>query len=238
MREIIVPDIHEQIEKLEGIEQFLLKADKVYFLGDWFDSFSKKQRHTLTAIWLKEHLGVDGWVYLLGNHDCHYAFDNINFSCSGFDWQKKSDIKKILTSVDWMNFGVWDMTEDERFLLSHAGFRPETKHFLTDEGVALEMAYAGECHPLFEAGQARGGYRKFGGPTWLDFKMEFEPLPGQRQIVGHTNGSHIRSAADDHDIRSYCIDTGLMHLAIYEDGHLTFQSVDDIIYPRDGGNTP
>jgi hypothetical protein len=232
MKEIIVPDIHEQFEKLNKLESRLLQADRVIFLGDWFDSFNEPQ-HIQTAWWLKKHIDIKGWEFLLGNHDCHYAFSNAGFICSGYSPKKKEDIANILTIEDWAKFKVFAYTHDKEFLLSHAGLRPETAHFLNEEDAALQIAQHGGFGNFWSAGVARGGYAKFGGPTWLDFNREFRPIDAQRQIVGHTSASaeirRVRGAGKNGSTgNNYCIDTGFRHAAFYEDGTLEFLKLEDL----------
>jgi hypothetical protein len=226
MREIIVPDVHQRWQTLETLEPHLLAADRVVLLGDWFDAW-KKGGVAQTLEWMKKHLDRPNWEWLLGNHDCHYFFDNQGFMCSGYQIETAILVQDAITLLDIGKFQVWTTTEDEQFLLSHAGFRPETKYLLGEEQNALAAAYAGDFHPMWSAGYARGGNAVFGGPTWLDFKQEFVPLKRQRQIVGHTHGENIKSL-DSAAGRSYCIDTGLRHVAVYQDGDLEFVRVEDL----------
>ena len=229
MKTLVVPDIHEQVEKLEKLSNFFEKWDTVVFLGDWFDTYGPR-KHTSTARFLKERLDDKRYVFLLGNHDGHYAFQHAGFLCSGFQWQTKEDLRTILGPEDWKRFRLFYQAGP--FLLSHAGLRPETKHFIDEEMEALEMAASGKFHRAFAAGWSRGGYEEFGGPTWLDWEKEFMPLVKRPQIVGHSQMNRVRTRMNTNaeGFSSYCIDDALKSLVVvHSSGVLDWYKVANII---------
>ena len=68
---------------------------------------------------------------------------------------------------------------------------------------------------IFGCGRIRGGDQPVGGLTWNDFR-EHEPIPFLRQVFGHTRrDGFVREKGHD-----FCIDTGLQHYAIVEDGYI------------------
>jgi hypothetical protein len=217
VKTLVIPDIHEQIKKLLLLEPLLDQAERVVFLGDWFDSFYQ-DRAVETAWWLKKHLDDKRFTFLLGNHDCQYAFNHPLFTCSGFNPGKKAKIADILTEDDWRQFKVY--TQADGFLLSHAGFCPTTIRMATSavQEDALDKAFRGKLTDVFAPGIARGGWEQKGGPTWLDWRREFSPVPGVKQIVGHSHGKEIRGHSG-----SYCIDTGLKHIAWIEGDEVTIE---------------
>lgn len=73
----------------------------------------------------------------------------------------------------------------------------------------------GVQHPAFLAGVDRGGRQKFGGILWCDWER-FKPIPGVRQVMGHTPGTEVRFRKND-----VCLDTNLRHYGLLEDGKLT-----------------
>jgi hypothetical protein len=164
------------------------------------------------AEWLKDNVWKLKYHYLLGNHDCHYAFQNNGFQCTGYENRKQDIINDVLSPADWQMFHLFMRVGP--YLCSHAGVTPKTKHFAArnQEVEALNVAFTGGFHNMFQVGRGRGGWAKVGGPTWLDWTSEFEPLPDQLQIVGHTQSRSIRSEEG-----SYCLDTNLRHVAWVEE---------------------
>ena len=112
------------------------------------------------------------------------------------------------------------------WLISHAGIHPEFWPKADFPKAALEelkMEWEGvignlfenEDHPLLEAGPARGGQQKVGGPLWLDWEQEFiDELP-YRQIVAHSAGPEPRQRG-----RSWCIDCGQGAYGLLDNGQL------------------
>lgn len=219
MKRLIIPDIHERIDTLTSLLPIMEEADEVIFLGDWFDTFGQG-RAAETAHFLAENINTPNWIFLLGNHDCHYFFKHPYFRCSGYSASKQTLIDSVVTADVRQRFGI--SYEADGYLMSHAGFTPDT-HYLLSEQMhthALVSAHSGGFHEIFNAGRARGGRAATGGPTWLDWNQEFEPLPGLKQIIGHTHGHSVRVKDDN-----YCIDTGLKHVAWLEDGTVTLDQV-------------
>lgn len=216
MRTLIIPDVHEQIEKLEAIEKELVPlADRVVMLGDFFDSFGPRHSARI-ATWLRNHL--DEYDICWGNHDISYAFGG-NFRCSGYDWHTQ-DAANRLHKSDWWKLKVF--TRVGKFLVSHAGFHPKTISMATDEAVAraIDHGFKGIQDPMWGAGASRGGRNLRGGPVWLDWNEEFEAFDTP-QIVGHTFSTEhkVRHKVYNPDKilgpeppTSYCLDTGLNHV--------------------------
>lgn len=231
MQTLIIPDVHEQMDKLLRIEQQLAKqADRVIMLGDFFDTFKADKRVEEAATWIVQHIYNPKYTILWGNHDASYAFGG-SWRCSGWTPESNDIIGSIIRAEDWRRLKVYAEVGD--FLISHAGFHPATIH-LKDrdvEALAIEAALSGQWSPMWQAGYSRGGRAARGGPVWLDFKEEFEPM-AQAQIVGHTHGRAVRTAIWTRNIpsgavgdmalhlpvTSYCIDTGLRH-CVWTDGN-------------------
>lgn len=212
MQTIIIPDVHGQVGKLRNLDDTLIpQAEHVVMLGDFFDSFAPSVQHD-TAAWIRDHVGDEKFTFLWGNHDCHYAFSHPYFRCSGYQPLTQTIVNTVLTSEDWSRLKVFTKVGD--YLVSHAGFHPTTMHYVDNPdiaGKALDLAFAGEFHNMWNAGVARGGTAAFGGPTWLDWNQEFVPLEVP-QIVGHTKGPDVRVKQHADGAKSYCIDTNLEHV--------------------------
>ena len=226
---IIIPDIHEEMGFLDKIMKKYPDAEKYIFLGDWFDSFvtpESPHRAIQAAQFIKDHLDDPRYIFLIGNHDAHYRWRG-NFLCSGYVYAKAIAIEQILTREDWAKFHVF--YEQDGWVLSHAGFHKsvlpnmkwDRKKMHEAALTALEMANMGKIHNLFQAGAARGGYRDRGGCIWLDWNMEFKPVEGLQQIVGHTPGKVPRQKGNN-----WCLDTQ-RHVGILRDGKLTTDKVLD-----------
>lgn len=237
MATLIIPDVHERMDRLAAaLRDRLAKADRVVFLGDWFDAFGPLQldrvemackfiNGNIDGLLLEDHARfvdhetTDGGgrvipaTFLLGNHDCHYFFDHPNFMCSGYTPAKKEVIEETMSGDAVEQFRIF--TRVGPYLVSHAGFTEATMRFATEEveAEALQAAYDGKFDPIFGAGYARGGRQPIGGPTWLDWNAEFQHIPSQPQIVGHTNGSAVRTKGEGSEFRSWCIDTALHFVA-------------------------
>ena len=219
MRHLIIPDVHEQYSKLLDLEPKIMEADKVVLLGDFGDTFKDPGRwlqHTYR--WVKERLDDPKFTVLIGNHDNHYYFPNPAFYCSGFKSTSRNAVREIITPDDVRKMHLW--TEVGAYTLAHAGFHIDTLHLKRPEmeKEAIELGLSGKrVHELFQPGRARGGYAQTGGVNWLDWNYEFEPITGMPQIVGHTNGARIKSEEGEDGMTSWCIDTGLRHIAWIDD---------------------
>lgn len=210
---LVVPDIHERIDVLMRLEvEEFPKADRVVFLGDWFDTFHARVPQAICQ-WLLEHLGDHKFTFLLGNHDCHYAFDHDMFKCSGYDEGTKRVVRAHMQPDNWRRFQL--STYVGPYLVSHAGFHHRYMGYIDALNArdAIEIGLNGGFEPVFTPGYAVGGKRgDIGGPTWLRWNEEFEPTHGVPQIVGHTYGHDWRTIIGADETVNYCIDTGLKHV--------------------------
>lgn len=239
MNTLIVPDIHERLDRLTRLLQdHIEKADRVVFLGDWFDAFGVVDLHRVGQICQFINGHIDGIThegrtipvtFLLGNHDCHYFFSHGGFKCSGYNHQKWEVIDTNVPDGIREKFQI--STTVGPYRVSHAGYTEATLPYCRPEveKEALAAAFAGEFDPLFGAGHARGGSQLIGGPTWLDWNNEFEHIEDYPQIVGHTEGKDVRvkgGLAAQHN--SYCLDTGLRHCLFVDEvtGVVTIKSLE------------
>ena len=208
MKTLIIPDIHERLHVLEALEPKMASADRVVFLGDFWDTWEPAGLQRDIALWLKPKLHDPKFTMLWGNHDTSYAFDHLAFRCSGYREDTKLILDHTFSEKDWMQFKVFTWVGP--FVVSHAGFHPFTIDLMAKAEEALESAFTGGYHELW--GQM--------GPTWLRWwdmmKTDFN------QIVGHTPNEDIRAAAGN-----YCIDTHNAHIAwVDEDsGSITIEKL-------------
>ena len=244
MATLLIPDIHERLDRLEvALRGRIEKADRVVFLGDWFDAFGPFDRERFRQICAFLNQNAAGVFYepedgeepgrlipatfLLGNHDCHYFFRHNAFKCSGYDPRKQALVDDLVAPETIKRFVI--STRVGPYLVSHAGYTEVTLQYCRPEVEieAIGTALAGGFDPLFGAGYDRGGDQLVGGPTWLDWS-NLQHIPDCAQIVGHSNGRDVRVKGGlgvPHN--SYCLDTALRHCAWVDDttGAVTIEMV-------------
>lgn len=220
MKTIVIGDIHQRIDSVKRILETEKNYDEVVFLGDWFDSFydpPKVAGMEETAEYLRylvmDHPDKSKFVFLVGNHDLSYIFNNrassttsihkaIEFYCSGFTTSKAKKFRKVFYDEGlkddffYKNFKIAHQTQE--WTLSHAGLHE--RHIPVGKNADILI---NEIIPhvwknfrdftiphhwiLSGAGQCRGGDCLVGGALWLDWRFEFETSEHiGRQIVGHT----------------------------------------------------
>lgn len=217
MKTLIVPDIHEKISTLNRLIVQAGRVDKTVFLGDWFDDWHSSPTSVLETIAclgcrMEEHPED---IFLWGNHDLPYAYRNLDeLKCSGhFEWKYQ-----YLGGLCWRGRFIL-RHEVNGWLLSHAGFHEGNLE--VDYPAIQDCLDRGKVPAVLLAGRARGGSNRLGGCTWMDWDREFRPVAGVKQIVGHTQHHEPRySIASD-----VCLDTGLKHYGIVEDGKLSVHEV-------------
>lgn len=211
MKTLIIPDIHNRIERADHWLQ-TQRYDRVVFLGDYFDSLDDDVIDARrTALWLRQRIeGYPNDVFLLGNHDASYWLPQKDeLYCPGFTKPKAAAINEILRSKHWDRFQL--AHEEQGWLLSHAGFHvvwmnnPTTSTIIHRCDKAMSLARRGKVDPILAFGEQPGGLQRFGGPLWMDWES-FQPIPGINQIVGHTSDDHVREKSGVHSI-NYCLDT-------------------------------
>lgn len=219
MRTLIIPDVHEQYNDLLKLEDRMEEADRVVMLGDFWDTFQPEGQQGLITTWLLEKLWDPKYTVLWGNHDCHYAFDRSEFLCTGYNPETKRLLRKEMSEDVWRRFKIF--TQVGPYMVSHAGLNSKTLYLVEKEKEALEKAFAGGFHPMWQAGRASGGYAEFGGPTWLRW-WELEDV-GIPQIVGHTK---VKKPTQD-TLGNWNLDTALRYIAWVEEetGILTTEEV-------------
>jgi hypothetical protein len=241
MKTLIIPDIHERIVENQRIldrEDF----DKVIFLGDYFDCFNPESGISDLSEWLiglYEDLG-DKAVFLMGNHDlpyyeeiyygCKFARkrENKKYHCTGYSRNKAKKLMKFFGPNKHPFFhGLKIFEMCGKYCCSHAGFHysffspyksiEENLDYIEDEWRHFSV-----CHPdisrFYKIGKARGE-NGIGGPLWLDFGQEFEPIEGFPQIVGHTNRENVRIKGDN-----ICIDTFSQYYIVHENETIQIKS--------------
>ena len=203
-RILVLGDIHQEIDKLNKIIEYEA-ADVVVTTGDWFDSFNKDSDRDVrkAALQLRKNVLRDKVISIIGNHDCHYLWSNHRLKCSGYTDYKDTLIFEALGD-DFLAVRdklLWYLWIDD-FLVTHAGLhysylppsivigdftKDNIDKWLQSEVEKNNIVMASGFQTWFTAaGYARGGNAKYGGLVWCDFDVEFEPIAGLSQLLGHT----------------------------------------------------
>lgn len=223
MKTLVIPDIHQRVSSVKWILDTEKEYDEVVFLGDWFDSFFEPPKvagFEETCEYLKylilEHPNKDKFVFLLGNHDLSYIYENKDFSdksisktlkyfCSGFTKSKAKKFRHAFFDKGYKDqffvehFKVSFKTQD--WILSHGGI--STKHipvgYDIDKFLNILLPDVWKNYRNLEynhnwllsgAGYCRGGNCNVGGLLWHDWNQEFNScIDIGKQIVGHTTVS-------------------------------------------------
>ena len=202
---LVIPDIHHKTRIADAILSAPLehRVDYTVFLGDYFDDFGDTPlTSTKTAEWLKESLTKPNRIHLMGNHDLHYRYwrhEYMQNPWTGWTIEKARAINNVLTPEDWDKLKWFHYEPDGNWLFTHAGLHPGILPPINNDAGELKInnalisacananraLEAGDNHPLFRAGRARGGEQSVGGLVWLDWNEEFIPFEFH-QVVGHT----------------------------------------------------
>lgn len=211
----IIGDIHKRVYWVEAfIESLNGEYDEIIFVGDYFDNHSRLLVDSNPTIsWLKKSIVQPNRIHILGNHDLPYQFPQTKgLFCSGYNTITQNAVRDAFKKEDWNRFKLYHRTQN--FHITHAGWNPSTLHpvFGFDEKYlnetcenALEAASIGVVHNILQPGMSRGGKMLLGGITWADWNMDFQPVEGMNQIVGHTMGREVRFN-NGKDSTNVCID--------------------------------
>jgi hypothetical protein len=200
---LIIPDVHHKLKLAEKIRTNHPTMPAI-FLGDYFDDFDDTIGDMkATCRWLKEALENSDDESLLGNHCFAYVSYELGVRwgfCTGWRIDKQQVFHQYFPKDSLLDRGSW-LTECQGWLISHAGLSSDlyrsfrkrrTIDEITQSAADAEAALrAGVQHPAFLAGVDRGGRQKFGGILWCDWER-VRPIPGIRQVVGHTPGTEVR----------------------------------------------
>jgi hypothetical protein len=231
MRILIIPDVHLRLSQVKSIlSKFEAGVDRVVFLGDYFDNFKETVESNIhMAKWLKIALYNPKYVFICGNHDMYYRYpQNGEVRNSGFTQQKLTAIGHVLTKEDWDRMPYYHFADN--FYFAHGGIAIEvfchpihgfTRKYL-DETIAMALVKVecGDIDYAFLPGTFHGGDRQ-GGITWLRWYDEFKPIGGINQIVGHSPHKEPQEFITPSS-KNYCLDTGLHHVGILNDGIMEF----------------
>lgn len=228
---LIISDVHTKIDRVEKIIKFE-GPDQIVFLGDEFDDWNETPDDTRdTAAWYDWSVNQPNRVHVFGNHNISYVCGNRYAFCSGWKQWKQMIYDDIIDSRTWRKVKWFYIMDD--WLVSHAGLTPnflpkqnmnlqEIATFLEEESMAANKClYSNQIHWFYRAGVSRGGNAATGGLLWSDFNMDFVPIPGIKQLFGHTPNDIPYISSDGMNID---LDTSMKHYAVYLNKKLEIKS--------------
>jgi len=224
---IVVGDLHGKLDLAKDV-LFNFQDDRIVFVGDYLDSFEYPDNHHIDLLELLLDANDDSSldvVTLMGNHELSYLIPSMR--CSGY----RQTIQDYIDAKPWM---VREMvtklktyTYENGWLITHAGvsadWLPVNPKLLP---TCLDVPPC--SHELYQIGRGRGGPFAVGGPFWCDYRKEFKPIPGVKQIFGHTRaaGKYGITTVDQENYCVDCLDYHSEFLRIKDDGTLEVLSWD------------
>ena len=202
MDTLVVGDLHGKVEIAEEVLGDK-GTNKIIFIGDYLDSFDRRVEDQIKLL----DLVLDACesnpetVYaLLGNHELSYM--DATQRCSGWKLTTQFSVDERLARMQKVL--VPAVQHDAGWLLTHAGVSKQwASRFKGPPEEAVQTCTEDE---LFVVGRSRGGVANCGGPLWCDYYDEFLPIPGLRQIFGHTARTESVPGIRTDDGENYCID--------------------------------
>lgn len=258
MKTLVIGDIHQRVDSVKAILEAEKNYDEVVFIGDHFDSFYEPPyvasfEHTCDYLkhLVLDHPNKDKFVFLLGNHDVSYIYENKDYStkgisktlkyyCSGFTKSKASKFRKhffdkgLKDEFFFKHFKIAHRTQG--WTLSHGGISME--HFpygYTTERLVNELLpdvwrnfrnlEYNHNWLISGAGVHRGGNHNVGGVLWLDWRAEFYPsIDIGKQIVGHTTVREPECLMMNTECESWNLDSEKDY-GIIIDGRMTTKKI-------------
>jgi hypothetical protein len=202
---IVIGDLHGQTEVVRTAAN---TGKELIFVGDYFDSYNRLPEDCHETFLEVLKLVKSGQaIALRGNHEMSYL--NHHLKCSGWNFTTSDFVAKHFADIE--DF-LLDYTWAEGFLISHAGV---SQWLLDGLDIALQDYLDGKRYD--QIGSARGGYHRCGGLWWCDWDLEFTPIEGVNQIVGHTHDAEIRNKENNWCIDALNVDRHRWNVLLIED---------------------
>lgn len=195
---LVLGDIHGH-ESWRSICEKEKDADKVIFLGDYFDSFTMSpeyQKDNFLNILDFKH-NHPNCVLLLGNHDYHYIY---NTSYSGYNFATKILAQPLITkAIEDGDLNIIHIHDN--IVFSHAGIsefwlnevaKLEDIHDITFDKLKLSTL---DWNGLY--GFEPHGDTISNSPIWIRPRsLSVDKIKGYIQVVGHTPAKKLTSYKD------------------------------------------
>lgn len=202
---IAVGDTHGRNKWKQIIEQNK-DADKIIFLGDYFDSFDipfSEQMSNFVEILVLKKKQPDKVILLMGNHDYQYMTAYSSDRYSGYQPHYADKIEEVLEQAIKEDL-IKIIHMEDNFLFSHAGV---TKTWLEDNkldkgGVVAQINFAFKNTPEIFKFTPSTPFDNVGdsitqGPIWVRPRaLLSDKIDGVKQVVGHTHQKCIDVSGD------------------------------------------
>lgn len=207
MKTITIGDTHGRSTWKEIVQKELLTADKIIFLGDYFDTHDlispREQIDNFKEIITLKKTHPDTIILLFGNHDWHYLRTS-NQRFSGYQNLFALDIQEVLH--DALDESLLQMCYiQNNYVFTHAGLSKTwcKKHLGNDsfsDGIVLEQVVNDifKFQPnqfAFSPGERMDNYgnEPTQGPIWIrPESLAMDKLDGFKFVVGHTQVPTLR----------------------------------------------
>ena len=195
MKTVVIGDTHCHTSWKKVLEQNQ-DADKVIFLGDYYDTFDDvlraKADDNFNEILDLKRKEPDKYVILLGNHDYHYLINDSSERYSGYSNGTCRGAHKILTDAVEKDL-IQVLYIQDNIIFSHAGvseyWLKEVACLDSPEKVTFDLMMQ---YPYPLSFNTFEGYNSYGesisqSPIWIrPNSLIKDKLDGFDQIVGHT----------------------------------------------------
>lgn len=224
MKLIALGDTHGRSKWKEIVEREN-DADKIIFIGDYFDakdggySANRQIENFKDIVELKRN-NPDKVILLIGNHDFHYL-NGVNEEYSSYQFGYAKDINAVLQPV--VDEGLLQMCyKQDNNLFSHAGL---TKTWCKNCGIDINNLQE-SVNDLFKSDITKfkftmGDNFSYGGnditqpPIWVrPQSLVKDMVDGIVCIVGHTQVKEVTVLNDDNLILIDCLGTTDEYLII------------------------
>jgi hypothetical protein len=194
MKRIVVGDLHGDLELYRKIKA-TFPDYMITLVGALVDSyvFSRKGQLALMNEVLNDiEAGITESI--IGNHEWSYLWPE-RMQCSGYSPAFAAQLMPLHSRMlKPMKPFIFDRSYSDPILITHAGLSAKAIDNLPkDIEMFLNDAIRSEDGMAFDIGHSRGGTAKVGGIFWCDFNQDFEPIPGLRQIFGHTRVDGVQT---------------------------------------------
>lgn len=201
MKIVVIGDIHGS-KKWKKIVEKEENADKIIFIGDYFDSFDFKpieqieNYKNIHEYKLNNPAKVE---LLIGNHDFHYM-SGIEDEYSGYNREVAYQYNELIQNSLNENFLKICHVED-KFMFTHAGV---SKTWLESVDIENDENIVDNINELFKYQPRKFGftvgstYSPYGNdkeqtPLWIrPLALEGDAIEGYTHVVGHTQHVSIK----------------------------------------------
>lgn len=206
MRIAVIGDIHSRSIWEDVVRHAQDNSDQIVFTGDYIDPYDSTPFDTLYNILndIIDFKKSQSAILLIGNHDTHYLYDDIQKS-TRYDRKNATKFEKIYQeNIDLFQYAY----QIDNYLFTHAGVSNtwfnSFKNVLILNGIQPDNSNIGDVlnkmggestltnRILNIPGMSRGGYAPSGGITWADYSDTYRDyLTGFEQFVGHSKVKFI-----------------------------------------------